>query len=591
MKIINNLLRKSYLLYAAFILLGAAGCEKENDKAEPNIDEEFGFNQSEYESVLKNSFSFSDTTYPLYLSIKENLEILKSYYSVNNFKPIFIKSFASKSFVDSLLTIIEKAGEHGLNPENYNYNKLKIEFSDAINPKTYNKKRYLHLSSTELLAANAILNYSMHMRHGVVNPSKIFTDSYFLPVRDSLNQQMFEPFNSNNIIHYLYNIQPKSDKYKKLQAALERFERLKDLEWIAIPVTDKKVEPGNIYGSSDLVADKLTALGFLDTSKIKLHDLSVYDSLLVEPIKSFQKANGLTEDGVIGKTTIERLNITPKEYVDKIKLTLERFRWLDYSDTAKYIMVNIPDFKVYAIENGVEKFNIIICAGRKGNWETPNLYGQISYMVLNPTWSVPKSIIQEEIVSGLRRDSLYLKKRYFKVYKAGERVSLDGLTAQELSSSNRYSIVQDPGAGNALGKIKFMFKNPFGVYLHDTPTRAPFKYVNRAVSHGCVRVEKPMQLAEYLLTNNSKWTTDYIKIEVGQKVDNPNVIEEFNNKRSELRKNNSYGVTTEVKFNNYVPLFVDYYTVWVDKNGIFNYRDDVYGRDKVLKEYLINSKF
>ena len=147
--------------------------------------------------------------------------------------------------------------------------------------------------------------------------------------------------------------------------------------------------------------------------------------------------------------------------------------------------------------------------------------------------------------------------------------------------------MQDPGAGNALGKIKFMFKNPFGVYLHDTPTRAPFRYANRAVSHGCMRVEKPMQLAEYLLTNNSKWTTDYIKVEVGQKVDNPNVIEEFNKKRSELRKNNSYGVTTEVKFDKYVPLFVDYYTVWVDENGVFNYRDDVYGRDKVLKEYLI----
>ena len=380
----------------------------------------------------------------------------------------------------------------------------------------------------------------------------------------------------------------KSDKYKKLQNALKRFKNMAELEWIKIPVTDKKVEPGNIYGSVDLIANKLITLGLLDTGKVKINDFSFYDTLLLEPIKSFQRANGLTDDGVIGKTTIERLNITPKEYVERIKLTLERFRWLDYSDTLKYIMVNISDFKVFAIENGAKKLNIVICAGRKGKWETPNLYGQISYMVLNPTWSVPKSIIQEEIVAGLRRDSLYLKKRYFKVYKAGERVSLDGLTAHELSSSNRYSIVQDPGAGNALGKIKFMFKNPFGVYLHDTPTRAPFKYVNRAVSHGCIRVEKPIQFAEYLLANNSKWTTDYIKVEVGQKVDNPNVIEEFNNKRSELRKNNSYGVTTEVKFDKYIPLFVDYYTVWVDENGVFNYRDDVYGRDKVLAKYFLN---
>ena len=208
-------------------------------------------------------------------------------------------------------------------------------------------------------------------------------------------------------------------------------------------------------------------------------------------------------------------------------------------------------------------------------------------MVLNPTWSVPRSIIQEEIVSGLRKDSLYLKKRNFKVYKSGSRVSLDGLSASDISSSNRYSIVQDPGAGNALGKIKFMFKNPFGVYLHDTPTRAPFKYVNRAVSHGCMRVEKPMLLAEYLLANNSPWNLDYIKIEIGQKVDDQNKVAEFNSKRNELRKNSSYGVTTEVKFDKIISLFVDYYTVWVDNQGIFNYRDDVYGRDNVLiKNFL-----
>ncbi|HRN25899.1 MAG: L,D-transpeptidase family protein [Ignavibacteriaceae bacterium] len=587
MKMVLPLSKEKTFFLIVVTLIAFIGCDKKIESVKPNLDEEFNFNQAEYEAVLEHSFSFSDTTDLLYQSIKENLDTLKSFYFNINFKPIFIKSYESKSFVDSLLTIIGKAEEHGLNPENYNYTKIKNEFSESIDPKTYNKKRYLHLANAEMLAANAILTYSIHMRHGVVNPRKIFAESYYLPVTDSLNQKLFEPFEQENIIEYLKNIQPKSEKYKKMQAALKRFVGIKDFEWTAIPVTDKKVEPGNVYPSIDLVINKLITLGFLDTSKMKINDLVLYDTLLTAPIKSFQRANGLNDDGIIGKTTIERLNITPMEYVDKIKLTLERFRWLDYSDTAKYILANIPDFKVYAMENGVEKFNIIICVGRKGKWETPNLYGQISYMVLNPTWSVPKSIIQEEIVSGLRRDSLYLKKRYFKVYKAGERVSLDGLTAHELSSSNRYSIVQDPGAGNALGKIKFMFKNPFGVYLHDTPTRAPFKYVNRAVSHGCLRVEKPMQLAEYLLNNNSNWTTDFIKIEVGQKVDNPNVVEEFNIKRSNLRKNHSYGVTTEVKFDRSIPLFVDYYTVWVDENGVFNYRDDVYDRDKVLRKYFL----
>jgi len=579
---------KVYLSFITVIILNLfLACDKKIDNPDAGLNDELNFSQSDYESILKNNILNIDSTNITGKSFKNNLDTLKYIYSTKDYKPIFIKSFESKHVVDSLLDIFGNSYQHGLNPELYHYTQIKKEFYESINPDKKGSDKYIHLANAEMLVANAILDYSIHMRHGVINPRKLYPDSYFLPVKDSLNKKLFEPFIQENIIQYLYNIQPKSDKYKKLQTALKQFESLIKIEWPIIPVTEKKIEIGDNYSSLNLVVNRLTALGFLDTNKVKSSDFSVYDSLLAEPVKSFQIANGFNGDGVIDKSTIQRLNITPKEYVNKIKITLERFRWLDYSDTSKYILVNIPDFRLYAIENKTEKFNIVICTGRKGEWETPNLYGEISYLVLNPTWSVPRSIIQEEIVSGLRKDSLYLKKRNFKVYKSGARVSLDGLSASDISSSNRYSIVQDPGAGNALGKIKFMFKNPFGVYLHDTPTRAPFKYVNRAVSHGCMRVEKPMLLAEYLLANNSPWNLDYIKIEIGQKVDDQNKVAEFNSKRNELRKNSSYGVTTEVKFDKIISLFVDYYTVWVDNQGIFNYRDDVYGRDNVLiKNFL-----
>ena len=574
-------------LITVIILNLFLACDKKIDNPDTGLNDELNFSQSDYESILKNTMANTDSTNITGRSFRDNLDTLKFFYSTKDYKPIFIKSFESKHVVDSLLDIFGNSYQHGLNPELYHYTQIKNEFYESINPGKNGSDKYVHLANAEMLVANAILEYSIHMRHGVVNPRKLYPDSYFLPVKDSLNKKLFEPFIQENIIRYLYNIQPKSDNYKKLQTSLRQFESLMEIEWPIIPVTEKKIEIGDNYSSLNLVVNRLTALGFLDTNKVKSSDFSVYDSLLAEPVKSFQIANGFNGDGIIDKSTIQRLNITPKEYVNKIKITLERFRWLDYSDTSKYILVNIPDFRLYAIENKAEKFNIVICTGRKGEWETPNLYGEISYLVLNPTWSVPRSIIEEEIVSGLRKDSLYLKKRNFKVYKSGSRVSLDGLSASDISSSNRYSIVQDPGAGNALGKIKFMFKNPFGVYLHDTPTRAPFKYVNRAVSHGCMRVEKPMLLSEYLLANNSPWNLDYIKIEIGQKVDDQNKVAEFNSRRNELRKNSSYGVTTEVKFDKIISLFVDYYTVWVDNQGIFNYRDDVYGRDKILMKNFL----
>jgi murein L,D-transpeptidase YcbB/YkuD len=558
-----------------------------DNKPDPGLDDKLNFDKQEFVDQIKLSFSTIDSLDIIKKSLDDKFDTLKYIYSKRNYEPFFVESFNSKSKIDSILIILGNAYEHGLNAEMYDYsiikNKVKEIFSDYS--RADDKVNFNFLAISEILLTNAVLKFSEHMRHGVVNPRKLYPEVYYLPVNDSLNQKYFEPLEHKNIVTYLQNIQPKSEKYKKLQTELLKFEKLKEIYYPHIAVTENKIEIGNESALLKNIYQKLIVFGFIDTSKTKLSISTIYDSTLSPFIKEFQRANGLIADGVIGKPTIERLNITPKEYVEKIKLNLERFRWINYSDTAKYIVVNIPDFKLYAVENGIEKFDIKICTGRKTTWETPNLYGQISYFVLNPTWSVPRSIIDEEIVSGLRRDSSYLKKRNFVAYKSGKQVSLSGLTASELAA-NRYSLVQNPGAGNALGKIKFMFKNPFGVYLHDTPTRAPFNYVNRAVSHGCMRVEKPMQLAEYFLTNNSNWTLDYLKIEIGQKVINQTVIDEYKSKRSELRKNSSYGITTEVKLDKYVPLFVDYYTVWVDKDGKLNYRDDVYGRDKKLKESL-----
>lgn len=580
---------KNYL--SLFLLLNAIifiSCDK---KTESTLNDKLEFDSESYKNIIKNTFTRFDSTNQIHNSLNSLFDTLSVMYSKQDFEPFFIKSYDSKSLVDSILTILGNAPEHGLNPEIYNFTLIKNQFDNAINQSksTLNSERLKYLANTELLLVESILKYSEHIRHGVVNPRKLYPEVYYLPVTDSLNKKYFEPLENKNIVAYLQNIQPKSDKYKKLQNELKKFESISNIDWQNIPVADIKIKVNDNFAHLNNVYKNLITLGFIDTSKTKLNVSTIYDSTLSPFVKEFQRANGLISDGVINKTTIERLNISPSEYVEKIKLNLERYRWIDYSDTSKYILVNIPDFKVYAVEEGTEKLDIKICVGRKTTWETPNLYGQISYFVLNPTWSVPRSIIQEEIVSGLRRDSSYLKKRNFVAYKSGKQVSLNGLTAQEMAKNN-YSLVQNPGAGNALGKIKFMFRNPFGVYLHDTPTRAPFNYVNRAVSHGCMRVEKPMVLADYLLNNNCDWKLDYLKIEIGQKPEDQKSIEEFKNVRNELRKNNSYGVTTEIKLKKYIPLFVDYYTMWVDKFGKLNYRDDVYGRDKKLKEALIINK-
>ncbi len=472
-----------------------------------------------------------------------------------------------------------------------------------------NPNRFIQLANTEILVSDAILKYSNHLRYGVVNPKEIFNSSYNLPVIDSTKKNLLEPLSQSDIIQYLINVKPKGEKYLKLYNALKQFEKLKLQEWEIIPPLETKIEPGDRDSSIIKIYDKLITLGFIDTAKISIKDSTLYDSVLVAPLKQFQRLNGLNDDGIIGKATIDKLNTTPQEYIEKIKISLERFRWIDYSDIPKYILVNIPDFKLYAIEDKKQLFDIKVCTGLKrpsnydnqlkyykktkklehkpDDWETPVLYAGISYMVLNPTWNVPASIIREEILREVKKDSNYLHIKNFKVYMDDVEINLSEVDITKFSADTiPYRVVQDPGLGNALGKIKFMFNNPFGVYLHDTPSRAPFSLSNRAVSHGCVRVEKPLQLAAYILRNHPKWNIDYLKIEIGQRVGDKSKVSEYYRKRESLRKYASLGETTDVNLTKKIPLIIDYYTAWVDENGDVNFRDDVYKKDEILKEYL-----
>jgi murein L,D-transpeptidase YcbB/YkuD len=607
------MLLKTVTFCIVILLLSHSGCKQESPNIEKGLNEKLNFSYTEYKDALKNSFIGDDLYDILEDSSFQYFDSLKHFYSARNFQPVYINSFEKKDLVYTLLNIFYKADEHGISPEHYYPGFIEKEFFDAIKDSMVNHDRYTHLATAELLVCYAILKYSHHMRYGLVNPKELFPDSYYLPVADLSQTDLFEPLKQIKIIQYLQDVQPSSERYKKLQTALLQFKNFNVPEWTVIPNPDEKLEPGDKNSSLILIANKLISLGFLDTSIVMINDYAVYDSLLVNPIKEFQRVNGLNDDGVIGKNTIDRLNITPREYVDKIKINLERFRWINYPDSLAYVLVNIPEFRLYVMENGEKIFDTKVCTGRRrpanykeqfkfykrtrrrenkpDDWETPNMYGEISYLVLNPTWNVPNSIIREEIASKVNKDSSYLESRNFKVYKDGVEINLDEVNTSEFTSDTiPYRIVQDSGPGNALGKIKFMFNNRFGIYLHDTPTRRPFTYSNRAVSHGCVRVEKPLQLAEFILRDHSKWNIDYLKIEIGQRVDDKSKISEYYEKRSSLR-NRKYlteDKTTEVILDKKIPLFIDYYTAWVDDNGAINFRDDIYRRDKLLVEYLLS---
>jgi len=590
------------------VLLFFSACQKKHTEVKISLNEKLNFNFFEYFKIFKNQFASIDGYIIQNDSLITYYDTLKYFYSLRDYQPLFIKSFDDNDKVFSLISILERAGEYGLNPEQYHFSDIINDFAGATDT-VPNLSRYYLLAMTELLVSDAILKYSYHLRYGIVNPKTLFPDTYFRPIDDSSKGSLLESLTQENFIRYLNDIQPKSKRYKDLQTELEHFESYKDSDWQIIPSLNIKLEPGDKNSSMVPIIKRLITLGFLDTSTVRIKDFNVYDTLLVNSLKHFQRVNGLNDDGVIGKNTIEHLNTAPQEYINKIKLNLERFRWNNYTDTAQYVLVNIPDFRLFIYDKGNEIFTSKVCVGRKRpssyekqlerykktrhwedkpeDWQTPITNGELSYLVLNPTWSVPESIIREEIFQKVSKDSNYLIDHNFKVYLDTSEVDPAKITLNDLSAKEiPYKIVQGPGAGNALGKIKFIFPNRFGIYLHDTPTRPPFKYSNRAVSHGCIRVENPMPLAEFLLKDHPKWNIDFLKIEIGQKVEDKLKIAEYKKIRNKLRKDAEDQKTTEVYLSRKVPVFIDYYTAWVDENGEINFRDDVYNLDKILMEYL-----
>lgn len=574
---------------AAILIFFLSGCT-EKDKTSLKAREEASV-PDEYVQFIKNRLVKDSPFYYISSSSITYFDTLKYFYEKREYLPIFIKDEEDSVYVNSVLGILSQAEDHGLSKNLYHYDLIIEELEKAHKKSSSKSEIYTHLANAELLTTDAVLKYAYHLRYGVIDPKRLFPD-YSLPLNDASWRDLFRPLYQEHLIQYLAEIQPKNEHYKQLQIALKYYSSLQDHNWDTIAYKTQKEE----------IKERLQLLGFYDR-------VDQSDSTFVKTVAYFQKANGLVGDGTIGQSTLNKLNTPPSVYIEKIKLSMERSRWSAYRDSSKYVLVNIPDFYLHVIENGKEKAEIRVCTGKKrpasyeerfkryiksGNWrlrpddwETPQTAGIITNIVLNPTWTVPPSIVREEIYNATIKDPEYLYRKNFKVFKDGKEVDILDVDLESYTVYNQpFTFVQSPGAGNALGKMKFIFKNRFGVYLHDTPTRGPFNNSYRAVSHGCVRVEKPYLLASLLLEGDSTWNVDYVKLETGIHLDDPKITEEYQEKRASLRRNISVGKSTFVKLKRVVPVFIDYYTAWVNEDGKMNIRDDVYGKDKILSKYF-----
>ncbi|HKI06457.1 MAG TPA: L,D-transpeptidase family protein, partial [Thermoanaerobaculia bacterium] len=259
-------------------------------------------------------------------------------------------------------------------------------------------------------------------------------------------------------------------------------------------------------------------------------------------VRTFQERNGLDADGAVGPGTLEALNVPAADRVRQIEINLDRWRWLPSDLGERHVMVNIAGFALDVIEAGKPALSMRIVAGKPTS-RTPMFTGTMTHLVLNPYWNVPAGILKKEIRPRLAREPGYLAKQNMEMLPGGR-------------------VRQRPGPNNALGKVKFLFPNRFDVYLHDTPSRSLFSRSQRTFSHGCIRVEKPLELAEYLLKEDPAWTP------------------------AKIQKALAKGSESWVKIPNPLPVHLAYWTAWVDDAGVTQFRKDVYGRDKPLLDSL-----
>ena len=354
--------------------------------------------------------------------------------------------------------------------------------------------------------------------------------------------------------------EPKEYRYKELQEALFKYLDIQEKGgWEMLPFKGI-LKPGDMHDIVPLLRQRL--LLSEDYGSCKSKEDNVYDSCLKNAVIHFQKRHGMEDHGIIGRKTIASLNIPIKKRIEQIRLNLDRIKWLNERKNKRHIMINIPAFTLFLEEDKALRLEMKVIIGKRTN-PTPVFSNAVQTIVLNPHWNVPKSIVQKELIPQIMKNPDAMKKENIEIRtgwgKEATKVSAGSIDwgQYRYSKTVPYRFAQLPGAQNALGKVKFLFPNPFLVYMHDTPTKDLFNHDVRAFSHGCIRLSEPVELLRVFATFNE------------------NIDFEKAKKRLEGTKK------LFLTLINQVPLDVIYLTAFVDYNGVLQFREDIYGYDKM----------
>jgi murein L,D-transpeptidase YcbB/YkuD len=494
---------------------------------------------------------------------------LPDFYRERGYRPAWQNGLELLKQAEDLIREIKESEEEGLRP--YFYNALEIEKALLDVRKALSEGKPPdpeRLADIDLLLTDGFLTYGFNLFAGRINPATIEGEWAETEWDADLTELLGVALKQNTIGEALQSVAPPHPGYYRLRHALKEYwELAKAGGWPNVP-KGPKMELGYRGERVEILRGRLALSGDLDEEHITGGD--IFDDAAEKAVIRFQRRHGLEVDGVVGPRTLEALNFPIEARIRQMELNMERWRWLPDELGKRYILVNIADFKLAVVENERTVMRMRIVVG-KPYWHTPSFSGTMTYLVLNPSWNVPRSITVEDILPRLRDDPKYLLRQNFKVYRGwGARkehvdpatIDWSGIAEQDLD----FWLQQAPGPLNPLGHVKFMFPNRFNVYLHDTPSRGQFAMAVRTFSHGCIRVERPVELAGYLLSDNPMWSYGNILAEIGE------------------------GGKRSITLPEPIKVHLLYWTAWVDEEGSLQFRNDIYGRDRKLEEALLGKR-
>jgi len=488
----------------------------------------------------------NQAVYNVVIRAGKNAKGIQDFYAVTNYEPIWAgkKNNARRK---ALMAALKLSGNHGLPTARY-----KIAALDAALKASRNTT---NIGAAELLATKTYLQYAHDLSSGIVNPKRIDKDLSIDRPRRS-DESLLMAMTKGSPAGVLSVLMPKSKVYQLLLAEKNKLERAIGATGGVQAIPSRTLKKGSSGNSVVLLRKRLTALGYGRLGKAPQFD----DELKASVVK-FQNDNGLNTDGVAGPGTIGRLNQGPKQKLVKVLVNLERERWMNFPRGKRNIFVNQASYTVYMIDNGRVSFQTRAIIGtRASDRRTPEFYDEMTHMVVNPTWHVPSSITGKEYLPIIREDPGFLARRNMvMVSSSGKRVNPANIDYTEYTPKNfPFSIKQRPSAGNALGRVKFMFPNKFNIYLHDTPTKNLFNRDTRAFSHGCVRIQKPFEFAYKLLEKQTS------------------------NPKGAFNTWLKTGKEQYVNLDKPVPVYLTYRTVYFGDAKKPSFYPDIYGRDKKI---------